>query len=626
MKGVVFNLLFVFAVLVVVSEGLIESYPKTEYSKGAKVTLYANKLTSSDYFVPYGYYDFPFCRNEPLVKQKENIGQKMSGDDITESPYAINALEDVECAVLNSYVPNCDYYSQDQLQRFVDLINKQYKVLWFLDNLPGGERRSFIGPNGEMQEMYYLGYDLGSANRDPEFPDVISINNHASITVVYNKKEDSDDVYIVGVVIEPKSVQYNFEMWNKTRLNNCVWDVFNAQPVNPIEGGTTILWTYSVKWEENQNIQWSQRWDKYIGNADSQIHWFSFVNGLVILGFLTVVVVFIFVRKIRADFTMDGEIEEVGWKLIYGDVFRPPKWPNLFSAFVGAGIHILVTSTIILILSVFGFINPSNRGSILTTSLSSFVLLSAFAGYFSERTLKIVHGSRWKRVAFFTILAFSGTSFVIYFIVNMALHARNSSAALSAGTFTWVFVVWFFVPLILVFVGVIIAIKKYEYTPPARVNQIPRQIPEQRWYVSQWIVIPIGGILPFAIVFIEFFFIENYWWRGAIDSMAFDIVTLLMMIIVCIEVSVILCYFQLCSEDYHWWWRSFLVTGSSGVYMFLYSILFFVSKTEASGVSVVVYFGYMLITSWGFFLVTGTIGFLASFSFINRLMTRIPID
>jgi len=26
-----------------------------------------------------------------------------------------------------------------------------------------------------------------------------------------------------------------------------------------------------------------------------------------------------------------------------------------------------------------------------------------------------------------------------------------------------------------------------------------------------------------------------------------------------------------CSEDYHWWWRSFFTSGSSAVYMFLYS-------------------------------------------------------
>ena len=34
----------------------------------------------------------------------------------------------------------------------------------------------------------------------------------------------------------------------------------------------------------------------------------------------------------------------------------------------------------------------------------------------------------------------------------------------------------------------------------------------------------------------------------------------LFIIIVC----VVMCYFQLCGENYHWQWRSFMVAGASG--------------------------------------------------------------
>ena len=35
----------------------------------------------------------------------------------------------------------------------------------------------------------------------------------------------------------------------------------------------------------------------------------------------------------------------------------------------------------------------------------------------------------------------------------------------------------------------------------------------------------------------------------------------------------VMCYFQLCAEDYTWWWRAFLTAGSSGLYLFLYSMV-----------------------------------------------------
>lgn len=40
-----------------------------------------------------------------------------------------------------------------------------------------------------------------------------------------------------------------------------------------------------------------------------------------------------------------------------------------------------------------------------------------------------------------------------------------------------------------------------------RTNKIPRQVPEQPWYMHPAFSILIGGILPFGAVFIELFFI-----------------------------------------------------------------------------------------------------------------------
>lgn len=43
---------------------------------------------------------------------------------------------------------------------------------------------------------------------------------------------------------------------------------------------------------------------------------------------------------------LDETIEETGWKLVHGDVFRPPPHPRLFAAVIGSGIQIFCMALI----------------------------------------------------------------------------------------------------------------------------------------------------------------------------------------------------------------------------------------------------------------------------------------
>jgi transmembrane 9 superfamily protein 2/4 len=52
-------------------------------------------------------------------------------------------------------------------------------------------------------------------------------------------------------------------------------------------------------------------------------------------------------------------------------------------------------------------------------------------------------------------------------------------------------------------------------------------------------------------------------------------------------------YFLLCGENYAWWYRSFIVSGGSAVYILFYSIFYFFTKLEITEfIPTLLYIGY----------------------------------
>ena len=148
----------------------------------------------------------------------------------------------------------------------------------------------------------------------------------------------------------------------------------------------------------------------------------------------------------------------------------------------------------------------------------------------------------------------------------------------------------------LVYVGSYFGFKTTPPETPVRTNKIPRQVPPQPWYMSPWFSALVGGVLPFGAVFIELFFILTSMWLHQ-TYYIFGILFLVYVILVltCAEITIVLCYFQLCGEDYRWWWRSFFTSGSSALYgEFIYFWLF------------LVIFGYF----WLFLVIFGFFGYL----------------
>ena len=142
---------------------------------------------------------------------------------------------------------------------------------------------------------------------------------------------------------------------------------------------------------------------------------------------------------------------------------------------------------------------------------------------------------------------------------------------------------WFCISVPLVFVGAFFGFKQTLSDPPVRTNEIPRQVPAQAWYMGPHFTMLIGGILPFGAVFIELFFImSSVWLQRFYYVFGFLALVLTILIITCAEISVVLCYFQLCNEDHLWMWHAFLNSGSAGMYLFGSSVLAKVRRASQS--------------------------------------------
>lgn len=146
-----------------------------------------------------------------------------------------------------------------------------------------------------------------------------------------------------------------------------------------------IVWSYSVQWEPS-DIAWASRWDSYLKMEDVEIHWFSIINSLVTVIFLSGILAFIMVRTLRRDIARYNEedkeeaLEQTGWKLVHGDIFRPPKHALFLSIFYGTGVQLLCMGTTSVGFAMLGMLSPASRGSLLTAAILLFVFFGWVSG------------------------------------------------------------------------------------------------------------------------------------------------------------------------------------------------------------------------------------------------------
>ncbi|XP_060197925.1 transmembrane 9 superfamily member 1-like [Lycium barbarum] len=567
---------------------LFLAYPSfAKYQADEAVTLWVNKV--GPYNNPqetYNYYSLPFCHPGDGGHKWGGLGEVLGGNELIDSRIDIKFKRDVEKSTICELVLDAA-----KVQQFKDAIEHSYWFEFFMDDLP------LWGFVGEV---------LTDRNRDTKHV----LYTHKNFLIQYNK----DRIIHVNLTQEnPK----------------------------PLEEGRRLGMTYSVKWVPT-SITYERRFDVYLDYPffEHQIHWFSVFNSFMMVIFLTGLVSMILMRTLRNDYAKyareDDDLEslerdvneESGWKLVHGDVFRPPQNLALLSAVVGTGAQLTTLVLLVIIFAIIGMLYIG-RGAITTTFIVCYALTSFIAGYVSGGLYSRNGGKKWIKSMILTASLFPFMCFGIGFILNTIAIFYGSLAAIPFGTMVVVFVIWGFISFPLALLGTVVG-RNWSGTPnnPCRVKTIPRPIPEKKWYLTPSVISLMGGLLPFGSIFIEMYFVFTSFWNYKVYYVyGFMLLVFIILIIVTVCVTIVGTYFLLNAENYHWRWTSFFSAASTALYVYLYAIYYYHVKTKMSGFfQTSFYFGYTMMFCLGLGILCGAVGYLGSNLFVRRIYRNIKCD
>ncbi|KAI8364031.1 hypothetical protein EDC96DRAFT_608750 [Choanephora cucurbitarum] len=591
-----------------------------DYTKGELVKLNVNALTPSSNqqvksVISYDFYNeqFHFCKpRKGEQEQSESIGSVLFGDRIFNSAFELRMQEPEECKVLCEVD---DIPAQDA-QFINERIKEGYAFNWAVDGLPAATEDIDVHTN---EKYYNIGFKMGSVEGETAF-----LNNHYDIKIHYHTTSRGLS-RVVGVSVDP----YSRDTPSSHRCSDGLDKLHLSE-----DGKGHVVYTYSVQWIPSDTV-WATRWDGYLHVLDPSIHWFSLINSIVIVLFLTGMVSMILLRALHKDISRYNAVdaqedvqEDYGWKLVHGDVFRPPQHPMLLSVLTGSGVQLIAMTGLTLVFAVFGFLSPSNRGSLATMMILFFMIFSCFSGYASARLYKMFGGESWKTNMLLTATVLPGTLVGGLVGLNFFLIYSDASGAVPFGTMLGLAALWIVISFPLSIAGSYIGLRKPRIEQPVRTNQIPRQIPDQPLYLRAVPSILMGGILPFGAIFIEIFFIFNsIWFHRIYYGIGFLFMVFAVLILTCSQVAILMCYFHMCNEDYHWSWRAFMTAGATGFYVYVYSFLYYYTKLNINTfASTVLYFGYSSIISILLSIMTGSIGYLSCLVFLRKIFSSIKVD
>jgi len=575
------------------------------YEDNEKVILWVNKVgpfNNPTETYPYYSKKVPVCdratelnvdHNEFHYHRLEGLGSILQGNDIKNSGIPIKFKKNQGKSNICTMTIN-----HEETNALIHAIKNKYWYQMYVDDLP------LWGMVGDM---------LGETDKETELKP--HIYTKKSFTFAYNGE------HIIEVNLTSEEPEYLSEF----------------QPGKP----QTLTMTYSVQWTPSTKT-FKNRFDRYLDFDffEHQIHWFSLFNSFMMVIFLVGLVSLILMRTLKKDYErfsaddengldFDNVVDETGWKQIHGDVFRPPKYLPIFAAVIGSGFQVYFSVLCIILAAIFGELYD-DRGSVGTASVLVYAATASIAGASQSRVFSqyaVKNNPKWKLAMFLTAMLVPSIVGFVMIVLNTVAWLYGSTTALSVGTLFYVGFIWV-VALLLLVVGTLVG--RATFVPsqlpcPVRKTYV-RPIPvTNEVYQKPWFVALIGGILPFGSIFIEMYFIFTSFWNYKFYYVyGFMLLVFLILSIVSVCVTIVSTYFLLNAEDHRWKWTAFGSGASTGIYVFLYAIFYFYTKTMMTGFfQTVFYFGYMFMFAAGISFLTGTVGYVGTSWFVSSIYGQI---
>mmetsp|Transcript_23210 Transcript_23210/g.58060 ORF Transcript_23210/g.58060 Transcript_23210/m.58060 type:complete len:620 (-) Transcript_23210:343-2202(-) len=590
------------------------------YQKGEDIPTHFDSLLSNRTQIPFYFEDrLPFF-NVSRCDDQPGLGERIIGRSCTRTPLKFRVLVESHCSVFGS-----GSVSREDVSKLNFLIDNNYAVQLYVDDfLVGVAHDDNIDP----------GFQLGTATAGLENQPVEYIlYNHWDFKFLYrtHANETSGEWHeIVGVVVEPVSRSY---LAHADQADLCL-RFGSTGHFSLGEGENTTSTrhmypiTYSVSWELTNRTA-HELFESYYESEPAVK--FLLLNNLLLTALVTTCFVIILIRTLHINVStlccgrvqqndINEIVEYVSWKLLHGDVFRPPENRLAFAVCIGSGVQLLLAAVVTVILGAVGFFTPANHGAHVTVLLTTYVLMSAIGGFVSTRIYADLDGQNWKRVTALTVLVFPLFFLLLFLIVQIILNSNGSSAALHSDIF-FIFAVWLFLLAPMTFLGGFAASRKSPYNPPILPNPIPRDIPKKEWYKSTWFVIVVLSLIPsVTILFASHTLLEAIWSHEYFYYYGYLLAEVFLTMVVTAEICIMGSFALLCMEDFRWWWPSFLIGSFSGVWVFLYCLYYGSAWTNPSttGASVL-YLLVCVLLCTAYALMSGAIGFYGTYSFVKAI-------
>lgn len=366
-----------------------------------------------------------------------------------------------------------------------------------------------------------------------------------------------------------------------------------------------IKLSYSVSWIPTDQA-FDSRMEVYSqsGMFPTSIHWFSILNSSAIILFVCFLIFAIIYKSLKKDFNKEEGIFDLptGWKNVESEAVSVPVLNSVLSALTGIGSEIFVVIFCEICLLELDY---HERENFIPWIIALSGLCAGFVARYTQQELRGWIFSVFCAGGCFPCIIF--ISLISYTLIGILI---NTTYFIGIGLNTVFFLA---------------AVKKSKPPEVQKVKIRGMIIKKKPWYLENWFLVTVGGVLPFISIALELSFLLRTLLTYQLYIMHGFLIISFLQVVVCLAcVGIATTYLVLNTEDPNWQWPAFFSGGVLGMYILLYSVYFytFISGWEGILIYLVNMAGICILI----FLASGFVSYFIAKCFVHKLYERLKND